>query len=151
MNIDLQKSYGASYLNRTESSFRIFFQNTKGLTYSSTGEDYDYHMTCTKAIGADMIGMAETDTAWQHAHLRFSFISRARKHYPLNKTVFSSPSGEVDLIPEKETFQSGGTITMTTGDYVPMVYGEAAADPTGLGRWSSQTLRGKTAKYSQPS
>ena len=89
--IDIQTSYGSSYLDREPSSLRVFFQNTKGLTYSSTREDYDYYFTCTKSIGADIIGMAETNTAWQHPYLRFLFNSRARKHYSLIKTNFSSP------------------------------------------------------------
>jgi hypothetical protein len=144
--IDIQTSYGSSYLDREHSSLRIFFQNTKGLTYSFTGVDYDYYLTCTKSIRADIIGMAETNTAWQHPHLSFLFSSRARKHYPLLKTNFSSPSSAVDRVPEKETYQSGGTITMTTGDFVPMVYGETPDDNTGLGRWSSQTLRGNNNK-----
>jgi hypothetical protein len=47
----------------------------KGLTYSYTGEDYDYYMMSTQAIGADIIGMAETNTAWQHHHLQASLPS----------------------------------------------------------------------------
>ena len=144
--IDLQASYGSSFLERDPSSLRIFFQNTKGLTYSSAGEDYDYYLTCTKSLGANIIGMAETNTSWQHPHLRFLFSSRARKHYQLIKATFSSPTPAIDPVPEKETFQSGGTITLTTGDFVPMLYGENPEDDTGLGRWSSQTLRGKNKK-----
>ena len=144
--IDIQASYGSSHWERDPSSLRIFFQNTKGLTYSSTGEDYDYYLTCTKSLGANIIGMAETNTSWQHPHLRYLFSSRARKHYHLIKATFSSPTSEIDPVPEKETFQSGGTITLTTGDYVPMIFGEDPEDNTGLGRWSSQTLRGKNNK-----
>ncbi len=69
-NSDIHRSYGDSYLDRNDNDVRIFFQNVKGLTYSHTGEDYDYYMTSTQAIGADIVGMAETNTAWQHIHLR---------------------------------------------------------------------------------
>ena len=144
--IDIQASYGSSFLELDPSSLSIFFQNTKGLTYSSAGEDYDYYLTCTKSLGANIIGMAETNTSWQHPHLRYLFSSRARKHYQLIKATFSSPTPAIDPVPEKETFQSGGTITLTTGDFVPMLYGENPEDDTGLGRWSSQTLRGKNKK-----
>ena len=144
--IDIERSYGSRVTDRSPSCIRVFFQNTKGLSYSATGEDYNYYMTCTKALGADIIGMAETNTAWQHPHLRFHFTACARRHYPLMKAAFSSPTKEVDPIPEKETFQSGGTTMLTTADLVPMVFGANDNDPTGLGRWSSQTVRGKNQK-----
>ena len=144
--IDIERSYGSRYTDRSPSCIRIFFQNTKGLSYSATGEDYNYYLTCTKALGADIIGMAETNTAWQHPHLRFHFNACARRHYPLMKAVYSSPTSEIDPIPEKDTFQSGGTAMLTTADLVPMVFGANDDDPSGLGRWSSQTIRGKNNK-----
>ena len=144
--IDLTTSYGSPLQARNTTDIRIFFQNTKGLTYSSTGEDYDYYLSCTKSLGADIIGMAETNTAWQHHHLRQLFNTRAHQHYQMAKTSFSSPSVEIDPIPERETFQSGGTITLSTRDLVPMALGTDISDQTGLGRWSGQTFRGKGNK-----
>ena len=96
----------------------------------------------TQAIGADIIGMAETNTAWQHHHLRASLTSRASKHFGATNISFGCPDATVDLVPDKETFQSGGSITMTTGSLVPMSHGGHIKDPTGLGRWSGHTLRG---------
>jgi hypothetical protein len=145
-SIDLTTSYGTSHHLRNDNDIRIFFQNTKGLTYSSTGEDYDYYLSCTKSIGANIIGMAETNTAWQHHHLRQLFTARTHQHFQIAKTSFSSPSIEIDPIPEKETFQSGGTITLSTRDLVPMAFGNDIKDDTGLGRWSGQTFRGKDSK-----
>ena len=145
-DIDIECSYGSSFLHRNPDTIRIFFQNTKGLTYSATGEDYDYYLTCTQSIGADLIGMSETNTAWQHPHLRNLFTSRARRHFSSIKASFSSPSPAIDPVPEKETFQSGGTVTLSTGALVPMIYGDTITDPTGLGRWSDQTIRGRNNK-----
>ena len=142
-NIDLTSSYGTSHHERNHTDIRIFFQNTKGLSYSSTGEDYDYYLPCTKSIGADIIGMAETNTAWQHHHLRQLFTARSRQHYQIAKPSFGFPSNDIDPIPERETYQSGGTITLSTRDLVPMAFGADITDPSGLGRWSGQTFRGK--------
>ena len=36
---------------------------------------------------------------------------------------------------------------MTTGTLVPMSHGDLITDPTGLGRWSGHTLRGKSNKF----
>ena len=67
--INLNTSYGSSHHLRNTNDIRIFFQNTKGLTYSSIGEDYEYYLSCTKSLGAYIIGMAETNAAWKHYHL----------------------------------------------------------------------------------
>jgi hypothetical protein len=134
-------------MERDDKDIRIFFQNVKGLTYSYTGEDYDYYMMSTQAIGADIIGMAETNTAWQHHHLRSLFNSRAIKHFGATKISYGYPDDQIDLVPERETFQSGGSVTMTTRHLVPMVHGDNITDPTGLGRWSGHTLRGTSNTF----
>ncbi len=87
--------------------------------------------------------MAETNSAWDHFHLRHTFHASARKQFQLHKVSFSSPSALIDPIPDTESFQSGGTLTLATNNLVPMALGETHNDPSGLGRWSSITLRGK--------
>lgn len=61
----------------------------------------------------------------------------------MSKTSFSSPSAAVDKIPPNETFQAGGTLTTCLGHWTTAIYGEDIQDPSGLGRWSGLTLRGK--------
>jgi hypothetical protein len=87
--------------------------------------------------------MAETNSAWDHFHLRHTFHTSARKQFHLHKVSFSSPSAVIDPIPDTESFQSGGTLTLATNNLVPMALGETHNDPSGLGRWSSITLRVK--------
>ena len=147
IEIDMESSYGKSHTHKSDTDIRIFFQNVKGLTYSASGEDYDYYLSSTRALGADLVGMAETNTAWSHPHLRSLFQSRARQHMKRVKVTFSSPNPTIDPIPDTETFQSGGTVTFSTGTLVPMVYGNDIVDPSGLGRWSGHTLRGKENKH----
>jgi hypothetical protein len=128
---------------RDPSTTRIFFQNVKGLTYTATGEDYGYYLASVSSIGADITGMAETNSTWDHFHLRHTFHASARKQFQLHKVSFSSPSTLIDPIPDTESFQSGGTLTLTTNNLVPMALGETHNDLSVLGRWSSITLRGK--------
>lgn len=146
-DIDLHASYGDSIYERDPSSIRVFFQNVKGLTYSTTGEDYAYYLSCTASIGADIIGMAETNTAWSHYHLRQSLHQQSRKQYQQHKISFSFPIPDIDPVPETETFQAGGTLTMALNSMVPMAFGESHQDPTGLGRWSSLTFRGQDERF----
>ncbi len=143
LDIDINSSYGDSIHTREPSTIRIFFQNVKGLTCTTTGEDYGYYFSSVSALGADIIGMAETNSAWTHFHLRQTFHASARKQYHSHKVSFSSPSAEVDPIPEKESYQSGGTLTLATNNLVPMALGDNHNDQSGLGQWSTITLRGQ--------
>ena len=138
LNVDLNSLYGASIHERDSSSIRVFFQNVKGLTYTTTGEEYAYYLSCTSSLGADIIGMAETNSAWLHSHLRQSL-----QQYHRHKVNFSSPLPEIDPIPDTETFQAGGTLTMALNSLVPMAFGASPQDPTGFGRWSSLSFQGQ--------
>ena len=94
-------------------------------------------------IKSDISGMAETNTAWQHYHLRADYNQKARKHFIMVRTAFSSPTHKIDPISEHKSFQAGGTITMATCNLVPLSHGPTLLDPTGLGRWSGLHFRGK--------
>ena len=89
----------------------------------------------------------ETNTAWQHHHLRASLTSRERKHFGATNVSFGYPDTTTDPVPDKEIFQSGGSITMTTGSLIPMLHGGHIKDPTGLGCWSGHTLQGKSNAF----
>jgi hypothetical protein len=145
-DIDLHASYGDSHYERSPNTIRIFFQNVKGLTYTTTGEDYAYYLSCTAELGADIVGMAETNSAWEHFHIRNTFSTIARKQFSLHKVNYSSPTTEIDPIPVNESFQAGGTLTLATNNLVPMALGEKHSDKSGLGRWSAISFRGKEEK-----
>ena len=130
-----------------KNDIRIFFQIVTGLICCHTGEDYDYCMTSTQAIGADIIGMAETNMALQQHQLHTSLAQQAQKHFGATKTSFGFPDTTTNPVPDKETFQSGRSLTMITGSLVPMSHGGHIMDPTGLGRWSGHTLRGKSNAF----
>lgn len=140
-NVDIRSAFVDSLFHPVQDGkdVRIFFQNVKGLP-----KDYDYFMTSTQAIGTDIIvGMPKNKIAacWQHQHpLQSSFASRAGKHYGTTKISFQYPDATTDPpVPEKETFQSGCSLTMTAGSLVPTLHGGNITDPTGLGHWSGQS------------
>lgn len=106
-------------------------------------------MNALQSIHADVAGLAETNTAWQHPHLRDDFNNVVRRFHRQNKTAFGSPSIAVDPIPTSESYQAGGSITLVVGSLVSRVHGANLSDPTGLGRWSGITLSGsETQKLS---
>jgi hypothetical protein len=123
----------------TQSS-RILFQNVKGLTYSSTKDDYRYYMACLHGLDVDIAGLTETNTCWSHAHLRSDLQQFVRSYYMQSKIAYGSPSDEVDTCPANESYQSGGNLTIATGALASRSNGKPVIDPTGLGRWSGMTL-----------
>ena len=49
-------------------------------------------------------------------------------------------------MPDNESFQAGGTLTLATNHLVSMATGDKHTDKTGLGRWSAISFRGKEEK-----
>ena len=49
IDIDIHLSYGNSIHDREPSTLRIFFQNIKGLAYTTTGKDYGYYLSSVSA------------------------------------------------------------------------------------------------------
>ena len=60
--------------------YDFFFQNVKGLTYSSSGDDYEYYLQNLKNLQVDVAGMAETNTPWQLNHIKTEFLVRVKKY-----------------------------------------------------------------------
>lgn len=138
-------SYGTSiHQTKAHPDMRIFFQNVKGLSHSTNGEDYRYVMQHLAELQVDICGMAETNTAWQHSFLRQELRSAIRASgIGIAKVIFGSPSHDIDNIPPTETFQAGGSITATLGPWTSAVFGPEISDITGLGRWSGIHIRGR--------
>jgi hypothetical protein len=139
------KSYGNPISQpKRDTSLRIFFQNIKGLSHTPSGEDYNYYCQQFRDLQIDVAGLAETNTAWQHQILRQAFTSKARRvGEGMSKTSFGSPTTTIDRIPPQETFQAGGSLTVCFGSWTTSIFGHDIQDPTGLGRWSGLTFRGK--------
>ena len=136
------KSYGDAIIQKSDHTVRLFFQNVHGLSASPGSKDHRYFLNSLQSLKVDVAGLAETNTCWQHSHLRDEFNTVVRRFHRQNKTVFGSPTNQVDPIPISETYQAGGTITMVVGSLVSRVHGPSISDPTGLGRWSGVTFSG---------
>jgi hypothetical protein len=107
-------------------------------------EDYNYVITNLADVQADIIGLAETNTAWQHFFLRQMFQKAVRQHgASLTKISFGSPNKTIDDIPVSETFQAGGSTTFIMGPWTTAVIGKEVHDTTGLGQWSGLHIRGR--------
>lgn len=139
-------SYGDPVIQKVQGSIRLFFQNVKGLTYTSTKEDYNYYFKCLQGLDVDIVGLSETNTCWSHHHLSSEFRSTTRKYARQSKTAFGIVSPDIDRCMPSETFQSGGNLTCILGSLVSRVVGSDILDATGLGRWSGVKLEGPERK-----
>lgn len=69
-----EQYYGAPIETKDSKAIRIFLQNTRGLTYTLEGTDYEYYFRCLHEIQVDVASLVETNTAWQHYYLRGELI-----------------------------------------------------------------------------
>lgn len=53
VDIDMESAYRQHHGTKKDADIRIFFQNMKGLTYSASGEDYNYYLSCARNLAAD--------------------------------------------------------------------------------------------------
>ena len=141
------QSFGDSVHTKDETHTRFFFQNIKGLTNSTSCEDFNYTLHSLHGLHVDFCGLAETNLPWSQVHhLQDDFRHCLKREYITGNVVFSSPNEQVDPVAPTTSFQSGGSLTMATGSLVPMVVNSKLShlhDPSGMGRWSGLTLRGK--------
>jgi hypothetical protein len=136
-------------VSKHQSSLRILFQNIKGLSHYSNGEDYEYYLQHFRDLQIDIAGLSETNTAWQHQFLRHNFGARARKAGDgLAKISYGSPHRDIEVIPPEATFQAGGSMTLCLGPWTTTIFGKDIQDATGLGRWSGFTIGANTTTYS---
>ncbi|KAI2501850.1 hypothetical protein MHU86_12615 [Fragilaria crotonensis] len=144
-----RKFYGDDVYLKHPDAFRIFFQNVKGLTYSSGCEDYKYCLHNLSTLSVDIAGLSETNTPWnQLAHLQSDFRRCLRRQFSQCKVEFGSPSTEIDPVKVTDVYQAGGNLSFAHGSLVPMLSGDSnLQDPSGLGRWSGLTFRGKQSQY----
>lgn len=138
--------YGDTIQTKHEDHVRIFLQNSKGLTYSKPPTDFEYYFSSLHDIKVDIAGMVETNIAWQNPFIRSELSSCTRKIHGSTRLSYGYPTSEVDPIEGKDTFHAGGSLTAALGYCSSMTFGPDIIDPTGLGRWSGCTLRGKNNK-----
>ncbi len=136
-------SYGDAITYKEPDTTRFLFQNVKGLTYTSTCDDYRYFLSAMQSYSVDVYGMAETNTGWQHSHLQSDFRGCVKRQFQYGKTVFGLTSKVIDPLPEKETFQAGGFVQVVRGNLTTTVSGNSITDTSGLGRWCGFTFQGK--------
>jgi hypothetical protein len=103
-------SYGDTIYTKDSAHLRIFFQNVKGLSHTTTADDYRYYATAIREFHVDLCGLAETNTPWQLLHHRQDFIQAAKSSLGTVKVEFASPQRQIDPVADTESFQAGDVL-----------------------------------------
>ncbi|KAI2496031.1 hypothetical protein MHU86_18504 [Fragilaria crotonensis] len=136
-------TFGDAIVYKAPDTTRFMFQNVKGLTYNQSGDDYNYYLSSMISYSIDVFGMTETNSGWQHHYVQSKFKQCLRRQLYIGKTSFGSPTQQVDLLEDSETFQAGSLIQVVVGSLTTTVFGDPIHDSTGLGRWCGFTFIGK--------
>ena len=146
-----RQSFGGSISTKDDFHTRVFFQNIKGLTSSSSCEDFKYCLDSLVSFKTDIVGLSETNVPWdQVPHLPADFRTCLRRQFHTGKAIFSSPNAIVDPVKSTDAFQAGGNLMFTIGALVPMLTTSSTVpltDPTGMGRWCGMTVRGLNGNH----
>ena len=72
--------YGDSVYRKDDLHTRILFQNVKGLTASTSCEDFKYCRDSLHSLQTDIVGLSETNLPWtQSSHIQSDFRQCLRR------------------------------------------------------------------------
>lgn len=115
--------------------FRVYYQNVHGVSRDDVTLAQDLQALAEFDVGC--FCLSETNLDWHRPYVRSDFLARQRKTWNHAATSFSS----IDMESSSD-YMTGGTLTSTVDRWSSRVF-KKDADPSGMGRWSYQTLVGK--------
>jgi hypothetical protein len=137
-------SYGDSITTAKDpNNLRILLHNPNDITYGKSGENFAYAHECLSELAVDVAGKSETKLNWNLPTVSAKFQQTGCKQHGASKIATSQY--QIPFSTEVSSFQAGGTVTTTMGAWTTRAT-TSQSDPSGLGRWSSQTFNGKGEK-----
>lgn len=121
---------------KCDNECRLVLQNVNGLGSSyncakATSLAYE-----TDSIGADVIGMVETNTYWKHNNILETTTNAWRKYFDQTKIVTSSSDVHFNSV-----YQPGGTMMVVGSPWSSRT--STKRDISGLGRWTEAVITGR--------
>ena len=115
--------------------FCVYYQNVHGIPRDDVNLSQDLQALAEYDVGC--FCLSETNLDWNRPYVRSEYLSRQRKTWKYSATSFSS----IDMESSSD-YVTGGTLTSTVDRWSSRVF-KKDSDPSGMGRWSYQTLVGK--------
>ncbi len=121
--------------NDAKGMFWVYYQNVHGVPRDDATLGQDLEVLA--AYDVRCLCLSETNLDWNRSYVKYDILSRQRKTWKHAATTFSAIEME-----SSSDYMTGGTLTSTVDKWSSQVY-KKQPDPSGMGRWSSQTLVGK--------
>lgn len=129
--------YGSSAELKSKGHIRVFFQNTHGLpTFSNDPKNISWSSRISR-YRADIVLLAETNVNWSKTCTSDSLCQRNRRFWAKSRTTVAWNVHS----PSESPYLAGGTANILLGDIANRST-TSGTDPTGLGRWTWNTLIG---------
>jgi hypothetical protein len=122
----------------TTKTLRVLLQNPNGIRPSVTEPEFLFSLHVCHNIGVGATCIAETNLNWHHSQHKASMRHCLHRNWKFSRFQSS--------VPEEQflgNYQPGGTATIITDQWTSRII-KSGMDPSGLGRWSYITLRGKS-------
>jgi len=97
-------------------------------------------MESMKALNVNLFGWAETNTNWINYNTQMEYQEKTSTIFEVAKSAFSTSE-----IPSISHYKPGGTAMTITGMWCGRASTETGQDPSGMGRWSFMTLKGRNS------
>lgn len=129
------RSWNDTINSDADGMFRVYYQNVHGVARDDVSLAQDLQALAEFDVGC--FCLSETNLDWNRLYVKYDFLSRQRKTWKHAATSFSSIEME-----SSSDYMTGGTLTSIVDKWSSRV-SKKENDPSGMGRWSSQTLVGK--------
>jgi hypothetical protein len=83
------EAWGASINNIRLTTFRIYFQNINGLEYKTNQSKWEPHLQYMQEKGIKISGLAETNTNWNHKHIKKQILASTNHIYDNYSIAFT--------------------------------------------------------------
>jgi hypothetical protein len=130
------QNWGDSLIEKTQDTFRIYFQNINGIGPKHIDRWNHMVHTTINTYNSDIVGFCETGIQWTSHHTRNKIKLEARK---VNKTNINITHSKNTVKPTS-SFLPGGTLLMTKNSWTGRII-SPLEDPLAMGRWSGQKYR----------
>ena len=97
-------------------------------------------MESMKTLNVNLFGWAETNPYWINYNTQMEYREKTLTKFEVTKSVFSTSE-----IPSISNYKPGGTAITMTGKWCDRASPETGQDPSGMGRWSFSTLKGRNS------
>jgi hypothetical protein len=116
------------------------FQNQNGIKMENDLSELRHTGALVAAYQVDMLCQAETNLDWEAREVKDRVLQVLCSHWRYSKVATSSSEWRLP----HASYQPGGTLTLVGNPWASR--STTSSDPSGMGRWSEVTVRGKSKK-----